>query len=326
MSVIDLLENWNEDVSLSRKQALEILNLPDESTEALFNAAYALRTKYKQNRIAIQLLTNVRSGNCTQNCAYCAQSRDSEADIEKYRYVEDRKLYGDNDLVDEFHLSRHCIGLSGIRFADDDIEKLAERVRKMKKNDTKICCSIGFLTERQALVLKEAGVNRINHNLNSSRSFYPNICTTHAYQERIDNLKMLKRLGFELCSGGIVGLGESRPDVVDMFFELREIEPQSIPVNFLLPIEGTKLAHQDIAPLTPQYGLKVLSLARLMFPRADIRCAAGREVYFRGYERTLYRIVDSIFASGYLTEGGQGLEETFRSIESAGFVWNVESD
>ena len=137
---------------INRQTALDILNANADSIPNLIEQAYQLRTKYKGNRVSIQLLTNVRSGNCTQNCAYCAQSRDSAAPIEKYRYVEDKKLYGDNDLVDEMHLARHCIGLSGIRFADDDIEKLAERIRKMKKNDTQICCSIGFLTEKQAFL------------------------------------------------------------------------------------------------------------------------------------------------------------------------------
>ena len=117
-------------ISITKNEALAILDLQNDALSELIEAAYQLRTKYKGNRVNIQLLTNVRSGNCTQNCAYCAQSRDSEAPIEKYRYVEDKKLYGDNDLVDEFHLSRHCIGLSGIRFADSDIESLAERIRK----------------------------------------------------------------------------------------------------------------------------------------------------------------------------------------------------
>lgn len=314
-----------ENTSISKKEALEILNLQGNELSKLIEAAYQLRTKYKGNRVNIQLLTNVRSGNCTQNCAYCAQSRDSEAPIEKYRYVEDKKLYGDNDMVDEFHLSRHCIGLSGIRFADSDIESLAERIRKMKKNGTQICCSIGFLTEHQAQILKDAGLNRINHNLNSSRRFYPSICTTHTYQERIDNLRMLKRIGFEICSGGIIGMGESKEDVVDMMFELKELNPESVPINFLLPVNGTRLAERDISALTPEYCIKVLCLARLMLPKSDIRCAAGREVYFKGYEKTLFKIVDSIFASGYLTEGGESLEKTFRTIEEAGFTWQVES-
>lgn len=317
--------SFAEDSPLTKSSALEILDLQGEALESLLDVAYRLRTKYKGNRVNIQLLTNVRSGNCTQNCAYCAQSRDSEAPIEKYRYVEDKKLYGDNDMVDEFHLSRHCIGLSGIRFADSDIESLAERIRKMKKNGTQICCSIGFLTEHQAQILKDAGLNRINHNLNSSRRFYPSICTTHTYQERIDNLRMLKRIGFEICSGGIIGMGESKEDVVDMMFELKELNPESVPINFLLPVNGTRLAERDISALTPEYCIKVLCLARLMLPKSDIRCAAGREVYFKGYEKTLFKIVDSIFASGYLTEGGESLEKTFRTIEEAGFTWQVES-
>ena len=193
---------------MNRQTALEILNANADSLPNLIEQAYQLRTKYKGNRVSIQLHTNVRSGNCTQNCAYCAQSRDSKAPIEKYRYVEDKKLYGDNNLVDEMQLARHCIGLSGIRFADDDIEKLAER---------------------------------------------------------------------------------------------------------------------DISALTPEYCIKVLCLARLLLPKSDIRCAAGREVYFKGREKTLFKIADSIFASGYLTEGGQSLEETFRIIEAAGFTWQVES-
>ena len=317
--------SFAEDSPLTKSSALEILDLQGEALESLLDAAYRLRTKYKGNRVNIQLLTNVRSGNCTQNCAYCAQSRDSKASIEKYRYVEDKKLYGDNDMVDEFHLSRHCIGLSGIRFADSDIESLAERIRKMKKNGTQICCSIGFLTEHQAQILKDAGLNRINHNLNSSRRFYPSICTTHTYQERIDNLRMLKRIGFEICSGGIIGMGESKEDVVDMMFELKELNPESVPINFLLPVNGTRLAERDISALTSEYCIKVLCLARLMLPKSDIRCAAGREVYFKGYEKTLFKIVDSIFASGYLTEGGESLEKTFRTIEEAGFTWQVES-
>jgi len=309
---------------LNRDECLRILTSSDDFLETLLPQAYALRKQYKGNQVSIQLLTNVRSGNCTQNCAYCAQSRDSKAPIEKYRDVPDKTLYGHNDIVKEYHLARHCIGLSGIHFVDSDIEKLAARIRKMKEKDTQICCSIGFLTEKQALILKEAGLDRINHNLNSSRRFYPNICTTHTYQERIDNLKMLKRLGFEICSGGIVGLGENSEDVVDMLFELKEIGPNSIPINFLLPIEGTRLAKKDISALSPEYCLKVLCLARLLFPEVDIRCAAGREVYFKGHEKELFMVADSIFASGYLTESGLGLEETFRQIEAAGFTWFIE--
>jgi biotin synthase len=324
-AIDELLEKWDEEHVLTKEEALEVLNLPDDKLDKLIETAYALRLKYKGKKVSIQLLTNVRSGNCSQNCAYCAQSCESHAAIEKYKRVSDEKLYGDNDLVDEKHLARHCIGLSGISFTDAEIEDLADRIRKMKKNDTQICCSIGFLTEKQARMLKDAGLNRINHNLNSSRSYYPNICTTHTYDQRINNIRMLKSIGFEMCCGGIIGMGESKSDVVDMLMDIREINPESVPINFLLPIKGTRLADRDISGLTQQYCLKVLCLARLMVPKSDIRCAAGREVYFKGIEPTLFKVVDSIFASGYLTAGGQGIDDTLNMIKEAGFTGEIES-
>ena len=158
------------DPVLTREEAIAILAGPDSELPELLKRAGALRRKYKGNRVSIHLLTNARSGNCSQNCAYCAQSCRSKADIETYKWVDDKKLYDDNEFVHDHHLARHCIGLSGMGFSDDEIRELADRIRVMKKQGTHLCCSIGFLTEKQALMLKEAGLDRINHNLNSSRS------------------------------------------------------------------------------------------------------------------------------------------------------------
>ena len=313
------------DPQLSREDALAILNTPDESLEELVSFAETYRRKYKGNHVSIHILTNARSGNCSQDCAYCAQSCRSKADINKYKWVEDEKLYEDNDFVKEHHLSRHCIGLSGMKFTDEEIEILAEKIRKMKADGTHLCCSIGFLTEHQAKVLKDAGLDRINHNLNSSRNYYPNICSTHTFDQRVANIRMLQGLGYEICSGGIIGMGESKEDVVDMLLELREIQPEALPINFLLPIPGTPLEHADMSVLSTAYCMKVLCLARLLVPKADIRCAAGREVYFKGEEKMLLRVVDSIFASGYLTAGGQGIKDTIQTIEDAGFTYEIES-
>ena len=212
-----------------------------------------------------------------------------------------------------------------MKFTDSEIEELAEKIRKMKEQGTHLCCSIGFLTEKQALMLKEAGLDRINHNLNSSRAYYHNICSTHTFEQRVANIKMLQGLGFEICSGGIIGMGESKEDVVDMLLELREIRPEALPINFLLPIPGTPLEHADMSALTTAYCMKVLCLARLLVPQSDIRCAAGREIYFKGEEKNLLRVVDSIFASGYLTAGGQGIKDTIQAIEDAGFTYEIES-
>lgn len=323
---MNITPDTSADPQLSREDALAILNTPDESLEELISFAETFRRKYKGNHVSIHILTNARSGNCSQDCAYCAQSCRSKADIDKYKWVADEKLYEDNDFVNEHHLSRHCIGLSGMKFTDAEIEVLAEKIRKMKADGTHLCCSIGFLTEHQAKVLKDAGLDRINHNLNSSRNYYPNICSTHTFDQRVANIRMLQGLGYEICSGGIIGMGESREDVVDMMMELREIQPEALPINFLLPIPGTPLEYADMSVLSTAYCMKVLCLARLLVPKADIRCAAGREVYFKGEENMLLRVVDSIFASGYLTAGGQGIRDTIQAIEAAGFTYEIESD
>lgn len=315
----------NENPVITRQEAIGILNTPDDQLDELIARAEKLRRKYKGNHVSIHILTNARSGNCSQDCAYCAQSCRSNAEIEKYKWVSDEKLYQDNDFVNENHLSRHCIGLSGMKFTDREIEELAARIRIMKEKGTHLCCSIGFLTEKQARMLKEAGLDRINHNLNSSRSYYDKICTTHTFDQRVENIHMLQRLGFEICSGGIIGMGESKEDVADMLLELREIHPEALPINFLLPIPGTPLEHADTSVLTTAYCMKVLCLARLLVPDSDIRCAAGREVYFKGEEKKLLSVVDSIFASGYLTAGGQGIEDTIKVITDAGFTYEIES-
>lgn len=310
---------------MTREDALKILNTPDEEMDQLIAEAEKLRRKYKGDNVGIHILTNARSGNCSQDCAYCAQSCRSNADIDKYRWVSDEKLFKDNDFVNKNHLARHCIGLSGMKFTDDEILELAERIKTMKATGTHLCCSIGFLTENQAKILKDAGLDRINHNLNTSRSYYSHICSTHTFDQRVKNIKMLQSIGFEICSGGIIGMGESKEDIVDMLLELKEINPEAIPINFLLPIKGTPFENVDTSILTPNYCLKVLCLARLLVPQADIRCAAGREIYFKGDEKRLLSVVNSIFASGYLTEDGQGIKDTIKAITDAGFTYEIES-
>lgn len=310
---------------MTREDALKILNTPDEEMDKLIAEAEKLRRKYKGDNVGIHILTNARSGNCSQDCAYCAQSCRSNADIDKYRWVSDEKLFKDNDFVNKNHLARHCIGLSGMKFTDDEILELAERIKTMKATGTHLCCSIGFLTEKQAKILKDAGLDRINHNLNTSRSYYSHICSTHTFDQRVKNIKMLQSIGFEICSGGIIGMGESKEDIVDMLLELKEINPEAIPINFLLPIKGTPFENVDTSILTPNYCLKVLCLARLLVPQADIRCAAGREIYFKGDEKRLLSVVNSIFASGYLTEDGQGIKDTIKAITDAGFTYEIES-
>jgi len=311
--------------AISREDAAFIMQIPEAEVFALATETFKVRKKYKGLKVSIQLLTNAKSGNCSQDCAYCAQSRESEAAVEKYALVSEEKLLSDGRAALENGLARHCIGLSGLRFSDEQIEAFAERVEALKKESPlPICCSVGFLTEAQALRLKAAGVDRINHNLNTSRKHYPNICSTHTWDERVHNIKMLQSVGFEICCGGILGMGESDEDALEMLLAIRDISPQAVPINFLIPLEGTPLANADTSHLTPRYCLKVLCLARLLLPRSDIRCAAGRELYLKGYEKDLFGVVDSIFASGYLTAGGQSIADTIAAVKAAGFEPTLE--
>jgi len=323
--ITGILERSLAGETMSRGEALALLDAPDAVLDTMIMAAFSVRKKHRGLKVAVQILSNAKSGNCSEDCSYCAQSCRSEADIQKYPLIPYEKIALTGKLAAERNLSRHCIGLSGIRFSDQEIDDFAAYVRQLKAQaKTSLCCSIGFLTPPQAQKLKTAGVDRINHNLNTSRAFYPRICTTHTFDQRIANIKMLQGMGFEICSGGIIGLGEDSGDVVDMFFELKGIAPQSAPINFLLPLKGTGLERTDTSYLTTPYCLKVLCLARLMLGGTSIRCAAGREVYFRGQEKNLFKIVDSIFASGYLTADGQNIDDTINLVEEAGFECSIE--
>ncbi|MDR0310550.1 MAG: biotin synthase BioB [Acidobacteriota bacterium] len=310
---------------LTRADAGFVIGLSGEYLAGLIAAVFKVRKKYKGMTVGVQILTNARSGNCTQNCAYCAQSAESGAGIDKYRMTAYEKLSVNAKIAGEKRLARHCVGFSGLRFTDSEIEEFAAFVKSLKsESGLPVCCSIGFLTEAQARLLKASGVDRINHNLNTSRRFYPSICTTHTYDERFANILMLQKLGFEICCGGIIGMGETMDDVIDLMFDLREVNPQAVPVNFLIPLEGTPFFGADVSHLTPEYCLRALCLARLMIPQADIRCAAGREIYLKGREKEMFHVVDSIFAAGYLTAAGQSIDGTIEMVKQAGFEYVIE--
>jgi biotin synthase len=307
---------------LSREECLEIINYPEDRLEELMDVVFSIRKLHKGKKVSIQLLTNAKSGDCSQDCKYCAQSCLSNANIDKYQFIEYEKMLATGKVCSTKKAQHHCIGVSGITFTDDQVEIFCKNIKKLKdETNTHICCSIGFLTKEQAIKLKESGVNRINHNLNTGRNFYKNICTTHTYEQRIDNIKMLKEIGFEMCCGGIIGLGESDGDIIDMLFDIKTIEPESVPINFLLPLKGTPFENNNIKKLTPEYCIKILGLTRLLNPMVDVRCAAGREVYIKNKQKLMFYAVNSIFASGYLTASGQFVDDAIKMIQDAGFEY-----
>jgi biotin synthase len=212
----------------------------------------------------------------------------------------------------------YCIVASGRGPTEREVDHVARTVERIKGElGLHICCCLGLLSPDQARRLKAAGVDRINHNLNTSRRFYDEICTTHTYQDRLDTLRVVREAGMELCCGLIVGMGEVDEDVVDLALELRELEVESIPVNFLNSIPGTPL--EDVHTLDPRSCLRALCMLRLTNPTTEIRIAGGREVNLRSMQALGLYAANSMFVSDYLTTKGQTAEEDFRMVADLGF-------
>jgi biotin synthase len=196
--------------------------------------------------------------------------------------------------------------------------RLAEVIRGVKERfPIEVCLSVGLVEEEHARILAEAGLDRLNHNLNTSASHYPDICSTHSYEDRVRTLVAAKKCGIEPCSGLIIGMGEESRDIVEVGFHLRELEVPSIPVNFLIPIEGNPVT--DDGSLTPERCLRALCLMRLINPAAEIRVAGGREGHLRHLDALSLWPANSLFVEGYLTTRGDAIDDTYRMIRDAGF-------
>ena len=303
---------------LTRDEARTVLNASDDRLPDLIHAASRVRFANSGRRVKLHMLINAKSGLCEEDCHYCSQSRISKADIDQYPLLSKEEILDGARRAVAAKALRYCIVISGRGPRPKEMAEIASAVCTIKQETPlSLCCSLGLLTPDDARVLKEAGVDRINHNLNTSEAFHKEICTTHTYRDRIETLKNARDAGLELCSGGIVGMGESDDDLIDMAFALREIRPDSIPINFLHPVEGTPLAKQT--PPSPSRCLKVLSLFRFVHPKTEIRIAGGREYNLRSLQAQALYIGDSLFVGGYLTTPGQKPEEAWRMIEDMGF-------
>lgn len=303
----------------TRKKALEILQTPGEQLPALLWAAFRVRRKFWGTGVKLCVLQNARSGLCPEDCHYCSQSILSTADIKKYRLLSRKELVDGARKAVSAGARRYCMVTSGRGPGERDLTHLASTVQEIKSQfpSLEICLSLGLMTEQQAAQLKTAGVGWINHNLNTSRRFYPEICSTHSYGDRVRTVQNVKRAGLSTCSGGIVGMGESDADFVELAFSLRKLQVDSIPVNFLYTVEGTPL--EDQPDFNPIRGLKALCLMRFLNPSSEIRMAAGRELYLGPAAGLALYPANSIFVDGYLTTPGQSASAAHELVEKAGF-------
>jgi len=307
-------------LSLLRDGEDQAIALPD-----LLAAAYTVRKHHYGDAVRVHVLNNAQNGHCPEDCSYCTQAKTSSADINPYPMKSPDEILAEARAAHEAGAHRYCMVFAGRGPSAGRTRQLVDVVKKIKEElNIEVCVSAGLLDGDKADSLAEAGVDRYNHNLNTSPRNYASICSTHTYEDRENTLAAARNAGISLCSGLIVGMGETRDELVELARTFREMAVESIPVNFLLPFEGN-LMNRPV-DLTPRYCLRVLCLFRLMCPSAEVRVAAGREHHLRSLEPMAMQPANSLFLGGYLNGRGAEARKLYRMFQDAGYTLETTAD
>ncbi|WP_157245093.1 biotin synthase BioB [Nonomuraea typhae] len=303
----------------TREQALAVLATGDDDLLDVVAAAGKVRRRWFGRRVKLNYLVNLKSGLCPEDCGYCSQRVGGQTGILTYTWLKAGEAAAAAAAGTAAGAKRVCLVASGRGPTDRDVERVATTIAAIKEAspDVEICACLGFLTGAQAERLREAGVHAYNHNLNTAEQSYPEICSTHTFADRVDTVRTAGAAGLSPCSGLIAGMGETDADLVDVAFALRELDVDSVPVNFLIPFDGTPLAGRWA--LTPQRCLRILAMIRFVCPDVEVRLAAGREIHLRTLQPLALHIVNSIFLGDYLTSEGQPGKADLDLIADAGF-------
>ncbi|MFB5193358.1 biotin synthase BioB [Neobacillus sp. KR4-4] len=319
---MNLADRVLDGMDITNQEALSILECPDDDVLLLMHAAFQIRKRYYGKKVKLNMILNAKSGLCPENCGYCSQSSISTAPINSYRMVDKDAILEGAKRAHDLNIGTYCIVASGRGPTNKDVAHVVEAVKEIKETyGLKVCACLGLLKPEQAKQLKEAGVDRYNHNINTSASNHANITTSHTYDDRVNTVETVKESGMSPCSGVIVGMRETKQDVVDMANSLKALDADSIPVNFLHAIDGTPL--EGVKELSPLYCLRVLALFRFINPTKEIRISGGREVNLRSLQALGLYAANSIFVGDYLTTTGQEESEDHKMLLDLGF--EVES-
>ncbi|WP_327120946.1 biotin synthase BioB [Streptomyces sp. NBC_01341] len=303
----------------TRDEALAVLATSDDELLDVVAAAGKVRRQWFGRRVKLNYLVNLKSGLCPEDCSYCSQRLGSKAEILKYTWIKPDEAEKAAAAGVAGGAKRVCLVASGRGPTDRDVDRVSKTIEAIKgqHGDVEVCACLGLLSEGQAERLKSAGADAYNHNLNTSEATYGDITTTHTYADRVETVQQAQAAGLSACSGLIAGMGETDADLVDVVFSLRELDPDSVPVNFLIPMEGTPLAKDW--HLTPQRCLRILAMVRFVCPDVEVRLAGGREVHLRSMQPLALNLVNSIFLGDYLTSEGQAGQTDLDMIADAGF-------
>jgi len=313
-----LAEQVLEGQPITRDQGLAVLRAPDTELLGVLQGAFRLRHHHWGYGVQVHVLQNAKQGLCQEDCSFCSQANGAQSGVLPYRMQSVEEMVAGAHRAKAAGAVRYCLVTATRGPSQRDLDTICTAVRRIKDElDIQICTSLGLMGDDAARQLAEAGVNRFNHNLETSRTHYPKVCTTHTYEDRLSTLRAAREAGMELCCGGIMGLGECHDDRLELAFALREVAADSIPVNFLDPRPGTPLS--EVSQLTPQDCLRALCLFRYANPAAELRVAGGREVCLRSLQPLALYPANSIFSSGYLTTDGNEPDADRQMIADAGF-------
>ncbi len=303
---------------VTRPQAGQLVQLDRQSLPELFAGATRIREHCLGPKVRCCSIVASKVGLCDQDCAFCSQSAHYRTHVSASRTVSPQNVLAAMREAAENGAQSFGIVNSGLGPSDDEIEEWGDVTRAMRQEGrVRVCASLGVLSSRQALRLAEAGVQRYNHNLQTSRRHFANIVTTHTYDERLDTLRSLRSAGIELCCGALFGMGETWEDRLDLAFQLREINPEVVPINFLIPIAGTPL--ENSRALDPLECLRVIAVYRFILPSQHLNIAGGREFHLRDLQSWMFLAgADSFMMGNYLTTCGRSVQEDLRMIRDLG--------
>lgn len=295
----------------------DYLKLYDKPLDELIEAANKITRENFDNKVEACSIISAKTGMCGENCKYCSQSKHNHAQIECHPLLDVETVKKAALSAKENGATRFCIVTSGRKPTDSDFEKIIEMIKEVASIDGLHCCaSLGLLSKEQIKRIKEAGVERYNHNINTSENYHSFICSTHNFQDRVNTVKMIKEAGIEACCGVIIGMGETREDRIDMALSLKELDPKTVPINILNPIKGTPLEdYKD--RIDEEEVLKTICIFRIILPNALLRYAGGRTLRLsaENQKRGMLAGINSLLVGNYLTTLGSTPEDDKKMLD-----------
>jgi biotin synthase len=305
--------------NISKEETLYITEISGTELFELFASANKIRTHFKGNMVGLCSIISAKSGACPEDCSFCAQSSRSKAKIEVYHLLGKEMILQKAREAKNVGAERFSIVTSGNKVSEIELLMIADMISEIRQIGLIPCASLGMLEEKELSILKSAGLDRYHHNLETSGVFFPQVCSTHDYADKLKTIDAVKSVGLSLCSGGIFGMGETWQDRIDMALLLEELGVDSIPINFLIPIKGIGLEHRDF--LHPFEALKIISLFRFILPQKEIRVCGGRMQVLGEFNSMVFLAgADSLMIGNYLTTSGRNYGDDFRIIETYGLT------